>query len=247
MHSISIMVPWWKIFLLILLSLIIVAGWYGYRFYRLLRISEDIMARTHAYSLVWRSGTTLLVLGDSTAVGVGAENPEESIAWQLSKYIRASEVENQWVSWAIVSDVARQVALARAKEYDYILLQIGGNDMTRLHDLMKVSKDYESLISSLPKHKYLIVMSCGNLGGARIFPRFIGYIYERISRSYHAKFREIVIWYGGIYIDIFDERAVDPFIRNPGSYLAADLFHPSSLGYEYWFSKVTAQIWPQKN
>lgn len=243
----SMMIPWWKILFLILLIVVLIVGWYGYRFYRLLRISEGIIARTNAYSLPGSSGTTLLVLGDSTAVGVGAENPEESIAWQLSKYINAWEVENQWVSWAIVSDVASQIVLTRKKEYDYILLQIGGNDMTRLHDLMQVSRDYESLIENLPRHKYLIITSCGNLGGAQIFPRFIGYIYERVSRSYHTKFKEIVTRHGGIYVDIFDERAVDPFIREPNLYLAADLFHPSSLGYKYWFSKVTAQIWFHEN
>lgn len=114
--------------------------------------------------------------------------------------------------------------------------------MTRLHDLDRVAKDYEDLILSFPKHKNLIVMSCGNLGGARIFPSIIGYLYERVSRSYHAKFSEIVTRHGGIYIEIFDERAVDPFIREPEIYLANDLFHPSSTGYRYWFTKIQAQI-----
>jgi lysophospholipase L1-like esterase len=114
--------------------------------------------------------------------------------------------------------------------------------MTRLHSLDTVAKDYEKLIESLPKHKTLIVMSCGNLGGAKIFPSIIGRLYERISRRYHAKFAEIVTRYGGVYIEIFDERSVDPFIREPEVYLAADLFHPSSTGYKYWFTKVEAKL-----
>ncbi len=239
----SILIPWWKILLLIILALMITIGSYGYRFYLLLRISEGIIAQTIPYSLPWSSsGVSLLVLGDSTAVGVWADHPEESIAWQLAKYIRATRVENQGVSGWVVAWVASQVALTKEKEYDYILLQIGGNDMTRLHDLEDVAKDYENLIISLPKHKKLIVMSCGNLGGAKIFPSIIGRIYERISRSYHTKFKEIVTLHGGIYIEIFDEREVDPFIREPEIYLAPDLFHPSSAGYKYWFTKVRAQI-----
>lgn len=116
--------------------------------------------------------------------------------------------------------------------------------MTRLHSLDTVAKDYENVIVSLPQHKTLIVMSCGNLGGAKIFPSIIGSLYEHISRSYHAKFAEIVTRHGGIYIEIFDEREVDPFIREPELYLAADLFHPSSTGYKYWFTKVESQISP---
>ncbi len=208
-----------------------------------MKLSEGIVARTVPYSL---SGSTdsisLLVLWDSTAVWVGADTPEESIAGMLAKYIGATRVENHWVSWAVVSDVPPQIALIEQKEYDYILLQIGGNDMTRLHDLDSVAKDYEQLIISLPKHKNLIVMSCGNLGGAKIFPSVIGRLYERTSRSYHAKFSEIVRRHGGIYIEIFDEREVDPFIREPEMYLAADLFHPSSVGYAYWFTKVEKSL-----
>lgn len=119
--------------------------------------------------------------------------------------------------------------------------------MTRFHDLDTVARDYESLIVSLPKHKYLIVMSCGNLGGAQIFPSMVGYFYERISRSYHAKFAEIVSRHSGIYIEIFDEREDDPFIREPQIYLAPDLFHPSSTGYKYWFTKVEKSLKDRKN
>ena len=114
--------------------------------------------------------------------------------------------------------------------------------MTRLHRLSRVAPEFEALIENLPKHRRLIVLTCGNLGGAGIFPRVIGYIYEHISRTYHAKLREIVTKHGGIYVDLFDERGSDPFIREPKIYLAPDYFHPSSRGYEYWFAKVEAEI-----
>ncbi len=233
-----------KIFiLLIFIFLIGTLIFYGYRFSRLVKISRGIVTHTTPYSFSGSaSGVSLLVLGDSTAVWVGADNPDDTIAAMLAKYIGATRVENRWVSWAVVADVYSQIEKVEAKEYDYILLQIGGNDMTRLHDLGRVAKDYESLMLSLPKHKNLIVMSCGNLGGARIFPSIIGYLYERVSRSYHAKFSEIVTRHGGVYIEIFDERAVDPFIREPELYLAPDLFHPSSIGYKYWFTKLESQI-----
>jgi hypothetical protein len=97
-------------------------------------------------------------------------------------------------------------------------------------------------VESLPKHQRLIVLSCGNLGGAEIFPRLIGSLYEHISRTYHTKLREITTKHGGIYVDLFDERDSDPFVREPEVYLAPDYFHPSSRGYEYWFGKVEARL-----
>lgn len=228
----------------LLIVTIVVVAFYGIRFYRLVQVSKGIIARTTPYTLSWNTGwVSLLVLGDSTAVWVGADNPDDSIAGLLAKHIGATRVEHHWVSWAVVADVRDQVAELAEQEYDYILLQIWGNDMTRFHDLHKIAIEYETLIASLPKHKILIVTSCGNLWGAQIFPRIIGYIYEDISRSYHAKFAEIVTRHGGIYVDLFDERPVDPFIVSPEIYLAADLFHPSSTGYRYWFTKVEMRLW----
>lgn len=134
------------------------------------------------------------------------------------------------------------MAEVEEREYDTILLQIGGNDMTRLHRLSQVAPEFEALIESLPKHQRLIVLSCGNLGGAGIFPRLIGSLYEYISRTYHVKLREITTKHGGIYVDLFDERDSDPFVREPEVYLAPDYFHPSSRGYEYWFTKVEEKL-----
>lgn len=114
--------------------------------------------------------------------------------------------------------------------------------MTRLHRLSQVAPEFEALIESLPKHQRLIVLSCGNLGGAGIFPRLIGSLYEYISRTYHVKLREITTKHGGIYVDLFDERDSDPFVREPEVYLAPDYFHPSSRGYEYWFTKVEEKL-----
>lgn len=58
-----------KIFLVLLSLAILVIAFYGYRFYRLVKVSESIMARTTPYTLPGSvSGVSLLVLGDSTAV-----------------------------------------------------------------------------------------------------------------------------------------------------------------------------------
>ncbi len=236
-----------KVILILLFLVIAMIAFYGWRFYRLIKISETIIVRTIPYTLSWSaSGVSLLVLGDSTAVWVGADNLDDSIAALLTKRVGATRVEHHWVSWAIVADVKDQVAEIEKQEYDYILLQIWGNDMTRFHNLATVAVEYEALIASLPRHKILIVTSCGNLWGAQIFPHIMGYIYEYVSRSYHTKFAEIVTRYGGIYVDLFDERRADPFIASPEIYLAADLFHPSSIGYRYWFTKIETKLWEKE-
>ena len=224
-----------SIFALFFLSI----AFYAYRFYRLLHVSEGIIAKTEKYSLSWYDRSkSLLVLWDSTAVGVGAKTKEESLPGLLSHHMSAISVENHGVSGAVVHDIVSQIALIEHDEYDTILLMIGGNDITRFHSLDRVSDEYRDIFPLLPKHRHLIVTNCGNLGWARIFPGFIGRYYELISREYHEAFGSIVSSVGGYYVPIFDERSRDPYIREPEKYLAADLFHPSSDGYRYWFSKI---------
>jgi hypothetical protein len=58
-----------KILIVILALFIAILAFYGYRFSRLVKVSEGIIARTTPYSLSGGTeGKSLLVLGDSTAV-----------------------------------------------------------------------------------------------------------------------------------------------------------------------------------
>ncbi len=213
------------------------------RVFYYIHISIWLVASAEPYTLSGSSNwLSVLVLWDSTAVGVGATTRQDSIPGRLAKYVGATRVENHAISGATVADVGSQLAQVEKKEYDYILLQIGANDMVAFHSLEIVSRDYEVLLKSLPKAKKLIVLSCGNLGGAKIFPKIMGIYYEAISRNYHAKFRTIVENHGGVYVDIFEEPSVDPFVLQPDVYLAKDYFHPSSVGYAHWFEKLIIQI-----
>ena len=231
---------WW---IIILLLIAIVIVYEIGRIYYYIRISAWLVTEARPYILTGsHDWISLLVLWDSTAVGVWADTPSDSIAGRLAKYIGATRVENHGVSWAIVVDVDSQLVQVEQEEYDYILLQIGANNMVALHNLGVVSRDYELLLKNLPKTKQLIVFSCGNLGWAKLFPRIIGALYERISRQYHAKLSNIVANHWGIYVNLFEERSVDPFVLEPDIYLAADYFHPSSSWYGIWFNKLVKII-----
>src|SRR5690349_8444527 len=81
--------------------------------------------------------TTLLVLGDSTGAGVGADKPEDSIAGRLAAYIGATYVENYAVAGAMTDELKFQIQKAKLPKYDYILLQIGGNDVLTFHSAKK--------------------------------------------------------------------------------------------------------------
>ena len=46
--------------------------------------------------------------------------------------------------------------------------------------------------------------------------------------------------HGAVYVNLFKERAEDPFVQEPGLH-ARDGLHPSDLGYAVWLQELMAQ------
>lgn len=186
---------------------------------------------------------TLLVLGDSTAVGVGASTPEESVPGRLAAYRKYTSVENHAVSGATVSDLPSQIQQIQQNHYDTILVQIGANDMTRFHDEEQVAASLKEILLPLKeKSKEIILISAGNLGGARAIPYPLRPLATRVNKKYHKAFEDMAKVAGINYINLYTDPHSDPFILEPNVYFAADSFHPSSAGYGVWFDIIKKNL-----
>src|SRR4030095_16466480 len=98
-------------------------------------------------------GATVLILGDSTGVGVGATRPEESIAGLLAADFPDADVVNVSESGAKVADTLAQVRACAAQglRFDLALLHVGGNDVVRATPAAKLSDDCEQLLDELAR------------------------------------------------------------------------------------------------
>ena len=67
----------------------------------------------------------ILVLGDSTGVGVGAELPKDSVAGRLYEKTNSEYLENYSVSGALVEDLDSQINKIEKEKYSTILIQVG--------------------------------------------------------------------------------------------------------------------------
>ncbi len=181
---------------------------------------------------------TLLILGDSTGVGVGAQNPEESVAGRLAAYLGTSYVENQAKSGAAVADLSTQIQHTTLSHYDFILVQIGGNDIIAFHDTKRVAKELERILETLPDSGQTILMSAGNVGGASIIPFIARPFYTAKTLAYHRAFTEVAERLGITYVNLYKQPWNDLFIKEPARYLSPDGLHPSSEGYALWFEEV---------
>lgn len=232
-----------KVFFYIVLALVVTCLYYAYMMYRKVHISKQLVSVAHAFQIPSTDYTTsILVLGDSTAVGVGATNAQDSMAGLIAKKVSATYLENQGVSGAEVRDLPSQIAKIHQKEYSYIVIQIGGNDIVARHNPQEEADRLAIVIAQLPKTQHLIVMSCGDVGTATLFPWFVRPYFTSLTLKYHNTFTKAVTEHGGTYINLYNAPDTDPFILHPDIYLASDEFHPSSAGYKNWFEKVVAVL-----
>ena len=97
---------------------------------------------------------TFAVLGDSTAAGVGAGDPERAYATLLAKRIAAEGYRVHLVAFGVsgarTHDVLRdQVPLAVEARPDLAFVGVGANDVTHLTPLDEVRADASELVQRL--------------------------------------------------------------------------------------------------
>ena len=220
------------------LVLLLLAYW-SVRFYLTVQVAKRLIEDAVPYERTAADPSrTMLVLGDSTAVGIGADTPEESVAGRIAEEIAFDSVENHAVSGAVVGDLKAQVASASRASYDLILIQVGGNDIIRFTSADTAGETLRDALQSLPAADRVIMISAGNVGGATLFPWPVRPFHTKLNREYHDIFAQVAAEEGITYVNFKDAASTKEIQDNPDIYLAADGLHPSSEGYRLWFEEI---------
>lgn len=204
------------------------------------QISRKLVEKNQKFVLKAEDMTkTMLVLGDSTAAGVGADTPYRSTPGLIAESYSFTHVDNNSVSGAQAKDLADQISKSPRDKYDLILVQIGANDIVRFHKAKDISNILKPDLEKLTKMSNKVVfITSGNLGGAPLIPFFMKSYYTNLNLEYHKEFENLSSEIGVIYVSTYTDPSIDPFILNPKQYFAQDNFHPSGDGYYIWFEKI---------
>lgn len=189
----------------------------------------------------------ILVAGDSTGYGTGAENPNVSIAGYIGNDFPKSDITNIAINGLKVEGLLNSLNnIPYYQKYNIIVLQIGGNDIVRLTNLDALSENLKKVIEVAKKHaNHVFIMSCGSVGTAPTFSPLTSWLYENQTRKVREVFMKVVAENNDSsvrYIDLFLEKAVDPFFKDPKKYYSNDKFHPRGEGYAVWYQKLRAEI-----
>lgn len=224
------------ILLLLILGIVVFEVW---QFRHRLQISSTLVSAATPYTSSRTKGVErVLVAGDSTAVGVGAANPELSIAGRLQEIYPDVSIDVVGKSGYKAAQLLAELEKIDSS-YDLILLQIGGNDIIRFTNLSQLERTIEQLFTQAKRlSDTQILMTSGNVGLAPFFPFPLTSLYTYRTLQVRELFASTAKEYGIVYVDLFEKRKDDPFARDPEKYYATDMLHPSGEGYALWFEKL---------
>ncbi|HEY1488824.1 MAG TPA: SGNH/GDSL hydrolase family protein [Micromonosporaceae bacterium] len=180
----------------------------------------------------------LVLLGDSSALGVGVERVVDTvggtIATQLADQDRRVELSSVAVVGSRSSDLGTQVARALlGPRPDVAVILVGANDATGLRRPADAAASLAATVYRLRSLDIAVVVgTCPDLGAARaIAPplrQMVGLLGRRVANAQAAAVREA----GGIPVDL--AAITGPVFRADAGTLCHDGYHPSADGYRVW-------------
>jgi lysophospholipase L1-like esterase len=183
-----------------------------------------------------------VVLGDSTAAGLGAGSPDAAYPTELARRLagegRRVHLTALGISGARVHDVLTdQVPEAVAASPDLVFVGIGANDVTHVTSLSSIRRDTRAALDRLKATGAAVVLAgppdmraeawyepLRSLAGWR--GRQVASAMEAVARSLNVPVVPLAKEAGPFFGD------------HPDSAYASDDFHPGPAGYRVWAAAI---------
>lgn len=177
----------------------------------------------------------LLVLGESTAAGVGARTHDRALAGQFSRFL--AEKIGRSVEWHVVGrsgitvaeTIRELVPRIPDKRFDYIMLALCGNEVLKLRSPRTFRRDMRRLIAILREAHPESAVFITNAPAVRlspILPPTIKFVLGNLSALHDRNARQFTAQMDRVYYFHQPTHVPEDFF--------ADGLHPSEAGYRDW-------------
>lgn len=187
----------------------------------------------------------IVILGDSTGVGIGAQRPEDSIAGLLAAEFPDADIVNVSQSGARVAHVTKQARRCSRLgwHFDLALLHVGGNDVLRATPMADLVVASQALMDEMPRlAERTIWLGHLNIGLAPLFSPPYSWLMAARSRTAARVFATCADAHGVEFIDFSASNHSEHFLRARRDSFAVDRLHPSSAAYRYGYTTARAAI-----
>jgi lysophospholipase L1-like esterase len=186
---------------------------------------------------------TLVVMGDSTAAGLGAGEPAQAYPQVIARRLASDgyrvDLRVFGLSGARVKDALNeQLPKVIEVDPDYVFIAIGANDVTHLTPLGDLHSDMQEILRKLDE----LTEAETVIAGAP----------DMRAPAFYEPLRSLAGWRGRQVADTIEEAGRDQgvavvelaketgpkFGTDPERFHSADDFHPSADGYRLWADAI---------
>lgn len=228
-----------KILIILILSFVIIATFDSMRMYLL--YMKTLKLETNFASFQNKdtfSNMKILVLGDSTAVGTGATDPKNTTAGRLSSLFPNAALLNISQNGMKIAELNKKMDDING-HYDYILIQIGANDIIRFTSSKDIENGLNDIIIKAKKlSNRVVILHSTDIGKAKFFAWYVRPIYSYRTQNVREIYMRQAEMHTVQYVDLHDVKMTDYEYSD-------DKLHPNDEGYRLWFDEIKKKIDPR--
>lgn len=182
----------------------------------------------------------ILVIGDSTAYGTGADRVEDTLLGRFAHDFPYVEVNNYAVNGSGTKDAVRQIEKVDNTPYNLIIISTGGNDTWKLTKLKDVEANLRTLLAKAKSiaGNNVIVIIYNNIASGPVFPLIVRPIIILRTNAINALLKRVSDEFGIESVPIFLDGE-----KCPDNFFARDGLHPSSEGYRIMYIRLWSVLY----
>lgn len=185
----------------------------------------------------------ILVVGDSSAAGVGVDEQAQALAQPVARLLAAQT--GRPVSWQLVAKSGVNTKEARAllsgaalAPADILVTALGTNDVTSQRTARQFLDDYAQLVDDLRRRTGAVGLVVTGLPPLRILPAAPHPLRWYLGRYAAHLDQKLIAWLNG---DAAARYVSLQWAAKPDD-MARDRFHPGLGQYRHWAALVTERI-----
>jgi lysophospholipase L1-like esterase len=182
----------------------------------------------------------ILVLGDSTGYGTGADKVEDTLLGRFAHDFPNVEVNNYAVNGSVTNNLIKQIEKVHDKNYNLTIISSGGNDTWKMTNLRDVERDLRTALTMAQKitGNNIALIIYNNSASGPVFPFFIRGLILKRTRQINEIYTRVGNEFNLQTVPIFL-----PGEKCPSNFFSRDGLHPSSEGYRIMYIRLWAALY----